>query len=636
MKKCSLLIAIICTWCSVNPVEAGTFDGLRTFVNNLPFLRKPVEPAKETFQTPSGMVPLADYSYIGKEYAPGEQVNDLAQQLASGVRYFVFDLTETTQSRYFGISKQTTITIGDTQRTLSSVLDELNILLHQSQYKDEIILINLNPPQNQGLLNTVLKKNKHLFTPSDVVDKRLRPLLIDLRRLDKRIVVLLEHVTNNSPQAWASVSFFTEKGIGRPIKKILVFGSHELSTVNTLNHAAVGSDNFPKTTRGQLLSPHFNMYHYVGTYVGIDYTNTETNLGRELAYGVRGFILPIRKDEKSGQPVLVAKHRVILDSILPTIVSFAQTYNEIIVIHLRNTSESKDMIEHMLKKYDKILFKPSDRLAEVKNNTHSADILKKETGDIKIIWPRLAWNYQHKKLLHITYDGDADTENMWAFKHYYNDDYSLKNDNDTFLCYSGITKTQERLALAATATTTIALAAVLIYWTYASMAAFPLAHIARHYPQCTAGIGDACAGIGIIAGPGILLGTLVRLGLGIVGLTGLANLGVFISDKIGHSFTMIEEIKVADNTQLLRTAQTKFLTVQQHIEAKISSPNTATTFDTVNQRNQVDNFATIAKFNMTWYLRLAHAIYKALQDNPNEGQSTATREEIIRAQLTQQ
>lgn len=165
-------------------------------------------------------------------------------------------------------------------------------------------------------------------------------------------------------------------------------------------------------------SPHFNMYYFVG----IDYTtpNTQVNITTDLQSGVRGFIWPLMIDNNF---LSIAGTRIKLSDVLTQVASISDSQNEIIIVHLKNVKNHEKRVEALLKnrEVESLIFKPGDRLKDIENNAAKIRIENLAKKEGITIWPRLKWNYTHKKLIMITWDSDEPSDYCWKYDDYFTD-----------------------------------------------------------------------------------------------------------------------------------------------------------------------------------------------------------------------
>jgi hypothetical protein len=421
-----LLITIICCY---HMPSFGMFDGLSKLIaKNVMSWRKP---KVEAYQTPSGMVPLSDYHCLGLIYTKDHEAKNFEQQIKKGIRYFEFDIS--TGEKITGWFKKTTqqvlAVVGSNKRPLLEVIAELAAILQKSAYQKEVVIVKLNNAtvDNLGAVTIDSKLQKLLLTPSDIkiignTKQLMLPTLSDLRTHNKRLIFLSENKDNVVfPGCFALHETQTQQ-IFKPDDNYALVRENlqaEMATTNNLNEAAVGSPSFPKVSRS-FFSPHFNMYHYVG----MDYTDKKIDdIQRELAYGVRGFILPVKKVNTQ---ILIGNTDTTLKKALQIISVFAKQYNEVVVIHLKNSDAAGQQAINAITNdaiIQKVLFKPADRLTQAKESAAKDKILAAEAKTKeKKIWPRLTWNYEKEKLVQITWDAPESITNIWAYKTYYNAD----------------------------------------------------------------------------------------------------------------------------------------------------------------------------------------------------------------------
>lgn len=607
-KNHSLHLFVIAQCLMVFTLNAGTFDGLRAFAQQAAasLWRKKV-PLEKT----SDMLPLSEYHFIKKTYTNDNPIDDLGRQLAAGVRCFEFDLSQKTRSRYLGFSMETVIVAGKNSREISSIILELNALLHTRQYEHEVIFIkfkNLEVKWLQHIKSTLFEK--YIFTDYDA-SLDLLPLIGDLRHLDKRIVLMADiSVTHNN-------IFFKSTAQNSVSTKELA---------NKHNATAIGCDYFPKKARS-FFSPHFNMYHYVGMdYDKEDKNTDEKTLKRHLAYGVRAFIFPLKQspinvyftespETKTHNSIFIGETALSLVRALSIIDTFAKQYNEIIIIHLKNASQIRETdFNAMIQMYCKeTCFTPTDRLADAKTIPLYGQILKKyadtETGaGPKKIWPRISWNYRNQKLVQITYDGNQDTNLLWAFNQYYDSNNSLRTA-DRQLFYSDVLKSEQKLAIGLTGAVAMALACLAIAQNLTSIAVYTQAienkayelwgkislklMLANQKEKDELGLTLMGCAVGLIA---------ITKGIADV-TTGISkSVGLYLVNRTNKTFTAVREGKIPMHTITYTNKS-----IANLIQEKINNPQSISLFDTAAQHN-IENFASIDTLNMGWALRIAHTI----------------------------
>jgi len=636
MKKNIYLLLLIIV-CYAPQLQSGTFDGLAQLIaSKVKTWRKSI--STQAYQTPAGMVPLSDYHCVGKRYTTQDQVINLEQEIKQGLRYFEFDIstgqkTSRPWNNFFRAKTEQIPVVGSNQRPLLEVITELTAILQKRAYQEEVVIVKLNKPttDNPGTMHIDKKLQHLLFTSNDL--SRLQPTLLTLRIKNKRLALLLEEADSQylSYENVFPFKFQETRSLFNPDNNYALVRNlaEDIAATNNLNNAAVGSPSFPKVSRS-FFSPHFNMYHYVG----MDYTSKDVDeIQRELDYGVRGFILPLNTMDGK---IVIGTTKATLKQALQTIAYFAQAYNEIVIVHLKNVTQIGEQAVNTIiadPTIQNVLFKPADRLTQANESAAKARILAYEKNTkAKKIWPRLHWNYENKKLIQITWDAPENSKDLWAYNTYYNPDitqYSLSTvqtevvsltdfqkapsttQTKPVVFYSGVLKAEQRITAAIPFITAITLGFLLMTQKLTDLAFWSLPSIEEQLqeanrqnilhelvgsPKATLSTREQVANMYLLYKMLAAYFTMVPLASIHHGINAAKNTFTIVREEQLPAFSMINGFFINKP-------------ISSCIAAKLEGQKTI--FDKINYLNRY-NYILIDKHAISWTLTLSHLIRKAM------------------------